>query len=413
MSNPEHVKIVRQGTEALTQWQSENPDVLLDLSGANLGGAELGEANLHEANLSEANLFHTNLKKANLSKADLSKANLFHADLSESNLRYANLNEANLHDANLSQANLLSADLSKASMFNADFNDANCINVNLKQANLKMAIFKMAILRDANLSQANMSKADLSWCDLSGADLSKADLNTADLSNADLSWCKMSGSKLNETDLTGAILNAADLSLALLQGTNLESTELTNVIVDSRTYFSGCKYNKKSDATGTALRTARFNPITDLSYLEWNMRRHMWETKYQEMPTMKKWAVQAFWWSSDYGNSTQRILACIVGFALLFAMIYSSSIVLDDYIITSELPFVELPDKLVSASIFMRIYSCLYFSCVTMTTLGFGDIHANPLSVTGQALVMLEVLIGYILLGSLITRLSVSFTSVE
>ena len=139
----------------------------------------------------------------------------------------------------------------------------------------------------------------------------------------------------------------------------------------------------------------------------------MWEKKYQGMPIVKRWAIQAFWWTSDYGNSTQRILACITGFAFLFAMIYSSSILLDDYIVSPEFPFVELPTKLVGASIFMRMYSCLYFSCVTMTTLGFGDIHANPLSVTGQALVMLEVLIGYILLGSLITRLSVSFTSVE
>lgn len=413
MSNPEHVEIVRQGTEALAKWRSENPETILDLSGANLGGVELGEANLHGANLCEANLFHTNLKKANLSKTDLSKANLFHADLSEANLRYASLIEANLHDAQLGQANLLSADLSKAQMFNAEFVDANLLNVNLSQANMKMAIFKMAILREANLTEANLSKADLSWCDLSGSNLTKADLNSANLSDADLSWCNMTGAKLNETNFTGATLNAADLSLALLQGTVLESVELTNVIVDARTYFSGCKFNKKSDATGTALRTARFNPITDLSYLEWNMRRQMWEKKYQEMPVVKRWAIQAFWWTSDYGNSTQRILTCIVGFAFLFAMIYSSSILLDDYIISSEFPFVELPNKLVGASIFMRMYSCLYFSCVTMTTLGFGDIHANPLSVTGQALVMLEVLIGYILLGSLITRLSVSFTSVE
>ena len=53
----------------------------------------------------------------------------------------------------------------------------------------------------------------------------------------------------------------------------------------------------------------------------------------------------------------------------------------------------------------------LYFSVVTMTTLGFGDIHANPASWQGQMLLMVQVIFGYILLGALITRLAVLFTA--
>jgi len=53
----------------------------------------------------------------------------------------------------------------------------------------------------------------------------------------------------------------------------------------------------------------------------------------------------------------------------------------------------------------------LYFSVVTMTTLGFGDIAANPDSWVGQVLLMVQVIFGYVLLGALVTRLAILFTT--
>jgi hypothetical protein len=45
-----------------------------------------------------------------------------------------------------------------------------------------------------------------------------------------------------------------------------------------------------------------------------------------------------------------------------------------------------------------------------MTTLGFGDIAANPDSWGGQVLLMIQVILGYVILGVLITRLAVLLT---
>jgi len=56
-------------------------------------------------------------------------------------------------------------------------------------------------------------------------------------------------------------------------------------------------------------------------------------------------------------------------------------------------------------------WHALYFSVVTMTTLGFGDIAANPDSWGGQTLLMLQVILGYVLLGALVTRFAVLFTA--
>jgi len=46
-----------------------------------------------------------------------------------------------------------------------------------------------------------------------------------------------------------------------------------------------------------------------------------------------------------------------------------------------------------------------------MTTLGFGDMYANCQSFWGHALLILQVLLGYVLLGALVTRFAVLFTA--
>ena len=53
----------------------------------------------------------------------------------------------------------------------------------------------------------------------------------------------------------------------------------------------------------------------------------------------------------------------------------------------------------------------LYFSVVTMTTLGFGDIYVSPTCFLTHFLVILQVLIGYILLAAIMTRFAIFFTT--
>lgn len=42
---------------------------------------------------------------------------------------------------------------------------------------------------------------------------------------------------------------------------------------------------------------------------------------------------------------------------------------------------------------------------------GFGDMHANALSIPGHVLLTLQVLLGYMLLGALVTRFAVLFSA--
>ncbi|QDT44641.1 Secreted effector protein pipB2 [Gimesia alba] len=61
MANPEHVKIVKQGAGAIEKWRSENPDVQLDLGGADLKLSEYHEAFLANADLTGVTLSDTDV----------------------------------------------------------------------------------------------------------------------------------------------------------------------------------------------------------------------------------------------------------------------------------------------------------------------------------------------------------------
>lgn len=108
MANPEHVAIVKQGADALRQWQEEHPFARLDLWGADLRGAHLTGAVLWRANLTDADLEGTVLIGAHLADADLSDAILTNADLSDAVLTAAQLGYTALAECDLSSCKGLS-----------------------------------------------------------------------------------------------------------------------------------------------------------------------------------------------------------------------------------------------------------------------------------------------------------------
>lgn len=121
MTNQEQFEILRQGVKAWNKWRAENPDVEIDLSGADLYDADLNRINLTGANLKRAFLEKADLGEADLMGADLSHANLIDARLFTANLTGANLRRANLFGADLMGANLTEADMSGATLASAIF----------------------------------------------------------------------------------------------------------------------------------------------------------------------------------------------------------------------------------------------------------------------------------------------------
>jgi uncharacterized protein YjbI with pentapeptide repeats len=183
MANQEHVALVRQ-VDDWNRWRERNPDLIPDLSRADLAGA----------NFTRANLIKTDLMRADLSRVNLTGADLTNADLIRADLSGAKLIKADLSGARLATANL----------FRADLADAKLIKANLSGAELRAANLTKADLSGAELTAANLSAANLTAANLSGANLSVANLFIADFSAADLSGTSLHGTIFANTMLSGA-----------------------------------------------------------------------------------------------------------------------------------------------------------------------------------------------------------------
>ncbi len=185
-------------------WQAELPDARLFYS--NLQGADLREANLQGTRLWHANLQGANLLDANLEGAYLSSANLEGADL-----RDANLQGANLWGANLQGATLYDANLQGAWLCDADLRDADLLSANLRGAHPSGADLRGASLLFVNLSYGYLAKAEMQGTCLKGANLVNANLwgvNVALLDRIDeeTGLVTTTPATLERADLRGASL---------------------------------------------------------------------------------------------------------------------------------------------------------------------------------------------------------------
>jgi len=259
----------------------------------------------------------------------------------------------------------------------------------------------MAKLKDLDFRFAHLEGAQLSGAHLEGADMSVAHLEGVSLYRANLK-----GANLTQADLQGADLFEANLEGVDLRLANLEGARVWMAVVDGSTSFWHCKINKDTDFRGVGLDNARINPgLKD--QLKYNIRRIRWEEWYKEH-FVQQWPVRIFWWVSDYGRSTFRIFLTFIIVACFFAMLYWIYACISPPGMVRYLLVNCEKEQIGKTLAFVRAF---YFSIVTMTTLGFGDMYAESRSYVAYICVTLQVVSGYFLLGALITRLAILFTS--
>lgn len=240
---------------------------------------------------------------------------------------------------------------------------------------LQGAQFESILLERAIFFCANLKEANLSFASLEHANFQCAHLECADLKSS---------------HLEGAIFTSA-----FFQGADFSES-----IVDGSTIVWGCEVDRKTDFWGVSLDVAKIDPGTE-QLLEYNVRRQNWEEWYKKgrwwQRILKRLFVWPFWLISDYGLRIWRIIVTFFGLAFGFGLVY--------WLCPSCV--------MVNGAIgdIRGLWHALYFSVVTMTTLGFGDIAANPDSWLGQTLLMVQVILGYVLLGALVTRFAVLFTA--
>lgn len=301
---------------------------------------------------------------------DLSGERLVDEDLSGLDLTGARLVGCDLARANLENAVLFGADLSGANLFHA------------RMAN--------AELTGARLIGANLQGADLSGAGLGRADLSEASLVDADLRRATLVETKLIGADLRQANLSGATARAADWTDAALVRANLHGTVLDCGIL-RRTRLDGADLRhahlrelrdfRRASWLGVDIREIDFTGaylcrsfIHDQNYLE----------EFRRQSAVANVVYQIWWLTSDCGRSILRWSLCTALLIVFFAWLYT----------TVHLDYGPYRTDI----------SPLYHSVVTMTTLGYGDII--PVSTGAKVVAMLEVFLGYVMLGGLLSIFS-------
>jgi len=283
-----------------------------------------------------------NLREADLNNVDIGGANLQGADLFAAKLQCANLQNANLSGAKLAHADIAGAKLNKANLSNADISFANMAG---------------AELINVDLSNSSLVWTNLDHAILVGADIRKAMLVHANLSNAEL----------NNANLTGANFSGADISRAELGGVKWDRKYMRRMFQNIRGIES---------CNGNSIFT---RDAADQEYIE-NI----------ESQWSKDWWLKLLFWAwgvIDFGRSIWRVSAIAAAIAAIFGMIYAIFPLLLNINDSAKTPFTPF-----------------YFSIVTYTTLGFGDV--KPATLLGELLVSFEVILGYVTLGLLLSVLA-------
>jgi hypothetical protein len=347
-------------------WREEHPGDEILLCGANLDGAHLDGSKLGRAHLEGARLVAVRLAESTLTGAQLDGACLIAATLKSASLIEAHLTEANLIHASLSGAHILGADLRGTRGLGA-FVDAST------------EIWQCHVDKDTFFAGVGLGAASV---EPGLRQLLEYNVRR----HRWLDWFRR--------NQDGVLVRAVRF---VLRKPQREGRELALDTRNKRTKWTG---GLSRSVVGCASERLELE-LPPLHEQEYN-----WTDWYDvlvggwSLSLLKRLFVWPFWWISDYGRSTWRILVTFLVLAIVFGLHYWGN--------TACLRGFE--DVPASSFGWRELAYALYFSIVTMTTLGFGDVHANPASVWGQVILSVQVILGYVLLGALVTRFAVLFS---
>ncbi|WP_135851621.1 pentapeptide repeat-containing protein [Halorussus salinus] len=404
-----------------------------NLSNANLRNADVSESNLQEVNLSDTSLGGTDFEGSHMSATDLTGSTALKTDFSNTHFAGAVLDKVEYRVTDFTNSHMTGVSFEDAEFHKPIFSEAKLQSTNLSDVRLGASNFTNASLKDANLSGCFLKSTTMNGTTLTGANLSDANCEEGNFKNAELQ-----NSRLEETNLSEANLNGANLEGAFLLRTDLRGAELTNtkifesvfenIITDSKTKFGEYVPYEEEGEYNKAVRVYR--RLSDLKKENGDVknsqryyirhkesRRKLAKKKFAETSFLKSvsqdWGIH--WtklllssiqkigsrWVMKHGESPWRVIGTSLTIIVLCSFIYpfiggirpaiSSA---DPHYLPIDIPFVDIPEGLQNASVYA------YFSLVTFTTLGYGDLQ--PAGFVSRTLAGLEAFVGGLLMALLV-----------
>jgi len=286
-------------------------------------------------------------------------------DWSGANLRYWNLEGimfshsdaiANFQNVNFHKANLRNTMFSSAIFGNAYFGGANLESAYLKGANLKGVYLRGAILKNCRLD---------STC-LENAEMIGADLQNAKLWNSNLTGVKLQNSNLRNAEFNEkTLLFNANLYQSKIDNSTLKFAyaNLDKIVLQEKNQL----YKKAKEVYRNLKNYFRQEGLYDVSG-DYYYRERLMENKCnREEKKIFIWIFDTLLkLTTGYGEKPLNILLWWIGIIFVYAFTYDVFNGIYNgiaYNITSYNP---------------KFFEALYFSIVTFTTLGFGDLAPKP-----------------------------------
>jgi uncharacterized protein YjbI with pentapeptide repeats len=187
-----------------------------------------------------------------------------------------------------------------------------------------------------------------------------------------------------DCNLSNATFERAELHNSILEGIKYSEKTMKGILLDTFTESTNRIFARKAaDYNYLEQRKSELRTLKDRISSPKLYWKYFWKIGLFEL-----WRI-----SSNYGRSFWKWLLCCVIIALYFGFIFWSMISLGDIYINKNAD----PD----------IFAPFYYSVVTFTTLGFGDII--PVNGLARLFVTFEVIFGYLMLGALISILANRF----
>jgi uncharacterized protein YjbI with pentapeptide repeats len=307
-------------------------------------------------------MFNSKCSHTDFSSPSISLYNVYFtgADLSECDFSNQHVSQCVFTGANLRYAIFEGSHMHRIDFDNADMKGARINDVNLYQSNLNRADLAHAEIADSYLAQTEWRKANLE-----GAEIADSDLRDADFTKARSHELRTRDIRLNE-------------------GTDFGEISIYETEHGEENLTKGCRVYRMYQRL---LREASLpDNIRHYRIRERECRRKLAKEEGRYFDWFR-YGIQR--WSSKYGESVQRVLGVSGTIVGAFAFMYPLTGFRDDGNLIAY----------GSTEFLTAVSKGLYFSMMTFTTLGYGDIQPVGFS---QMFATVEAALGAILIALLV-----------
>lgn len=274
-----------------------------------------------------------------------------------------------------------------------EFPDAQWQGIDAEEADLAGAD-----LSGADLTAANLKKANLTGANLERANLASVDLEDTHLIRSNLSGARLWNAVIKDSNLAEADLKEADFLKAVFSNVKFWHTQLTDAKFITRHSFIG---NRPIDEKGLLSAGEAYRNLKQYFIASGRYDDSSWAC-FKERQLERKYLFKSG--SLLYFPSLLMALLCGYGEKPSRVILSSAALVLIYGIAYSALDILSVPQAYVEKGGFV-FWDYIYFSIVTFTTVGFGDLTTKVVPLF-QMLVGSEAFIGAFMMGLFVFTLA-------